>query len=167
MRRSSHLQESKREEGRTYYTCCGSISALSSAALGCGRRYCPVGSGTSTKFGRDGVSSLQVTRYDLLTGSTTSSMSSTWDFVCRYLHYGSSLTSRRSSMWSADPLPLAVLVRPAEQKRRPRRDRHRGDISAMDLGGRRRGSCLPGTLSEHTSKWGGHRGRRGSARWFV
>ena len=132
MRRSSHLQESKREERRAYYTCCGSISALSSAALGSLRSYCLVGSGTSTKMGRDGVSSLQMTRDDLLTWSTSF-------FHAIYLGLPKNLT----------PVSPAHL-RPTNKRHRRRRGKRRRPARPRERKRRHRGDGLRGDIGGWT-----------------
>ena len=131
-----HLEEGRREEQRTYFTCCGSISALSSAALGSLRSYCLVGSGTSTKMGRDGVSSLRVTRDDLLTWSTSF-------FHAIYLGLPKNLT----------PVSPAHL-RPTNKRHRRRRGKRRRSCSS--------GVAITGT-SAHVSAQRRSRSRRSCA----
>ena len=134
-RPASHLQEGRREERRTYITCCGSISPLSSAPIGSLRSYFPVGSGTSTESDQNGlwIAALTHTRHPYRTCS-----------LCHlaYQGVGRLLPGLPHATYLQEVFHLLV-GRPAigglwstcRAKRRPRRDRRRGDI---DVDGPRR-----------------------------
>ena len=111
-----------------------------SATLGPGRSYCPVGSDASTESDQNGlwIAALTHTRHPYR-GCSSCAISLTLTSSDRYRAYRMSPTSRISFMSSSARFLEVSDRRHRERKRRPRRDRHRGDIGAMHLRARSRG----------------------------